>query len=190
MATRKPSLKWRLKHYMSRRMIGGWISSKIAKLIPVLTKGNVATMSGKLGARYLFKDGPIVDYGTLSYQKVTNDFAAWLVDALHTAGATDISEFFYHAAGTDNTAESSGDTELGSEILRSTGTLTETSAQVFKSVGTLTFTSSNSVLEHGLLNADTAGPGILMDRSIYTAIELNSSDQIEYTYELTVESGG
>jgi len=194
MAIRKPSLKWRLKHYTSRRFISGWISNKIAKYIPRLTKGNVTTMSGKLGARvrpakYLFKGGPIVDYGTLSYQKVTNDFAAFLVTTMQ-AEDTSVASFFYHAAGTDNTAESSGDTELGSEILRSTGTLTETSAQVFKSVATLTFASSNSVLEHGLLNDDTSGPGILMDRSIYTAIELNSSDQIEYTYELTVESGG
>lgn len=188
MATRKPSLKWRLKHYTSPRFISGWIGNKIAKYIPRLTKGNVTTMSGKLGARYLFKDGPIVDYGTLSYQKVTNDFAGYLVDALSVAGATDISEFFYHAAGTDNTGESSGDTALGSEILRSTGSLEETSAQVFKSVVTMTFPSSNSVAEHGLFNDDPLG--IMMDRSVYTAIELNSSDQIEYTYELSIESGG
>ena len=191
MATQKPSFKWRLKHYTSRRFIGGWISSKIAKYIPRLTKGNVTTMSGRLKAtKYIFKDGIYVNYGTLSYDKVTNDFAAYLVDALSVAGATDISEFFYHAAGTDNTAESSGDTALGSEILRSTGSLEETSAQVFKSVATLTFPSSNSVEEHGLLNADTSGPSILMDRSVYTAIDLNSSDQVEYTYELSIESGG
>jgi len=189
METRKPSLKWRLKHYTDPTFISGWIGAIIAKIVPRLTKGNVTTMSGKLGAKYLFKDGPVVDYGTLSYQKVTNDFAEFLVESLQTED-TSLSAFFYHAAGTDNTAESSGDTALGSEILRSTGSLTETSAQVFKSVGTLTFTSSNSVLEHGLLNDDTSGPGILMDRSIYTAIELNSSDQIEYTYELTVQSGG
>ena len=189
MATRKPSLRWRLKHYTSSRFIGGWISSRIAKFVPRITKGDVATMRGELSAKYLFKDGPIVDYGTISYGKVTNDFAAFLVDALHTE-TTDMSEFFYHAAGTDNTAESSGDTALGSEILRSTGSLTETSAQVFKSVATLTFTSSNSVLEHALLNNDTGSAAIMMDRSVYTAIELNSSDQVEYTYELSIQSGG
>jgi len=189
MATQKPSLKWRLKHYTSRRFISGWISNKIAKYIPRLTKGNVTTMSGKLGAKYLFKNGPVVDYGTLSYQEVTNDFAEFLVTTMQTAD-TSLSTFYYHGAGTDNTAESSGDTALGSEILRSTGSLDETSAMVFKSVATLTFGSSNSVEEHGLFNEDTSGPGIMLDRSTYTAIDLNSSDQIEYTYELTVESGG
>jgi len=185
----KAPLKWRLKHLTSPRYIRGWINKQIAKWIPKLTDGDVVTMSGQLRAKYIFKNGPVVDYGTLSYQKVTDDFAAYLVDLLQSGG-TDVTEFFYHAAGTDNTAESSGDTELGSEILRSTGSLDETSAQVFKSVATMTFPSSNSVLEHGLLNADSDGPGILMDRSVYTAIELNSSDQIEFTYELTVESGG
>jgi len=191
MATRKAPLSWRLKHTLDPKFIRGWINSKIAELVPKFTKGDVVTMRGDVSAKYLFKDGPVVDYGTLSYRKVTDDFAALIVERLHTGG-TDLTDavFAYHAAGTDNTAESSGDTALGSEVLRSTGTSTEASAQVYQSVAILTFPTSNSIEEHGLLNGDTTAARELMDRSVFTAIAVNSSDQIEFTYQLTVQSGG
>jgi len=176
MATRKAPLRWRIKHYLDPVFIRGWVNSKIAQLVPLLTKGDVVTMRGDVSARYLFKDGPVVDYGTLSYRKVTDDFAGLIVDALYSDQDAVFGDqvFAYHAAGTDNTAESSGDTALGSEVLRSTGTSTEASALVYQSVATLTFPTSNSIEEHGLLNGDTSvETRILMDRSVFTKRGLN-----------------
>lgn len=186
MGIRKAPLKWRLRHYP--KLFRQWLDVQVAKFAAKHT--NALALTGELRAKYLFKDGDIVDYGPLSYRSVTNDFAGLLVDRLHTAGTDLEAMFWYHAAGTDNTAESSGDTALGSEVLRSTGSSTEASAQVYQSVGTLTFTSSNGILEHGLLNGDTSLARIMMDRSIFTQIDVNSSDQIEFTYQLTVQSGG
>lgn len=187
----KEVLKWKIRHWTKPRTIRSWLSYQVAKYLPRLFGGDIMTARGELRAKYLFKDGLEVDYGVISHRKVTNDFAALIVSRLHTAG-TDLegAVFSYHAAGTDGTAESSGDTALGSEVLRSTGTSTEASAQVYQSIATLTFTSSNGIREHGLLNGDTSLDRILMDRSVFTEIGVNSSDQIEFTYQLTVESGG
>jgi hypothetical protein len=188
---KKAPLSWRIKHYTDPIFLRGKVSAWIARIVPKLTKGEVVTARGELKAKYIFKDGLVVDYGTLSHRKVTNDFAGLIVDRLHTAG-TDFegAVFAYHAAGTDNTAESSGDTALGSEVLRSSGSSTEASAQVYQTVATLTFPSSNSIEEHGIFNGDTTSVRLMMDRSVFTAIAVNSSDQIEFTYQLTVESGG
>jgi putative effector of murein hydrolase len=191
MRERKAPLLWRLKHWSNPRNIRGLISKRIAYIVPKITDGEVVTMMGEIKAKHISKfDNTIYNYGTLSNRAVTNDFAALLVDHLHGGDTMEPATFVYHAAGTSGTAESSGDTALGAEVLRSTGSSTETSAQVYKSVATLTFASSGTMQEHGLLDGDTSAARVLMDRSVYTGIAVNASDQIEFTYELTVVSGG
>ena len=60
--------------------------------------------------------------------------------------------------------------------------------EIYKSVGTITYTTTKAITEHGLFNIVTAG--ILMDRHTFTAINVVNTDQIEFTYELTVNDGG
>ena len=121
---------------------------------------------------------------------VTNAYVNLLVDELQANQAAH-SDFKYHDSGTGTAAESAGDTALGTPCgeARDTGTQVEgASANIYKSVATTTYTATKAITEHGLFNATTAG--VLMDRSVFAAINVVSGNQIEFSYELSVSSGG
>ena len=71
---------------------------------------------------------------------------------------------------------------------RVAGSQTEGAANVYVSVGTISYTSTKAITEHGLFNAST-GP-TLLDRSVFSAVNVVSGDSVQYTYSLTVNSGG
>jgi len=119
---------------------------------------------------------------------VTDAFCAMLVDELQSSQPT-FSTFKWHHSGTGTTAEAAAQTDLVTPVsTRDEGSLTETSAKVFKSVGTTTYSGTSAITEHGLFSAETSGT--MMDRSKFDAINVVSGNQIEWTYELTVSSGG
>ena len=121
---------------------------------------------------------------------VTDAYVNLLVDELQANQASH-SDFKYHDSGTGTVAEAAGDTALGTACgeARDTGTQVEgATANVYKSVATHTYGASFAITEHGLFNAATLGT--LMDRSVFAAINVVSGNQIEWTYELTVSSGG
>jgi hypothetical protein len=129
-----------------------------------------------------------MDLGIVSTHLVTDAFVAQLVATLISAEAT-FSTYKYHDSGEDSTAESVADTVLGSPCgeARDTGTQVQgATANIYKSVATHTYADSFAIVEHGLFNAaDT-----LMDRSVFTAINVESGDRIEWTYQLSCISGG
>lgn len=120
---------------------------------------------------------------------VTDVYVALLVDDLQAAQATH-SDFKFHGSGTGVVAEAAGDTTLGTEVeTRDTGTQAEgATANIYKSVATHTYGSSLAITEHGLFNVVTAGT--LMDRSVFSAVNVANGEKIEFTYQLTVSSGG
>ena len=121
---------------------------------------------------------------------VTDAYVALLVDDLQAAQAAH-STFRYHDSGTGIAAEAATDTALGTPTAeaRDTGTQLEgATANVYKSVATHTYGGSFAITEHGLFNAATVGT--LMDRTKFAAVNVNSGEKIEFTYELTVSSGG
>ena len=145
--------------------------------------GNVNIM-GALSIRVIRKDGTIKDKGVVSRGKVTTVFVNKLVDGLQAAAY--INTWKYHDSGIGIGAESSGDTTLGTPCgdARDTGTQIEGgSAWIYKSVATHTYTATKAITEHGVFDAATVGT--LMDRHVFSAINVNSGDKIEFTYELT-----
>ena len=121
---------------------------------------------------------------------VTDAYANLLVDDLQ-ASVAGHSTFKYHDSGTGTGAEAAADTGLGTPTAeaRDTGTQVEgATANVYKSVATHTYAATFAITEHGLFNAATAGT--LMDRSVFAAINVVSGNQIQWTYELSVSSGG
>ena len=134
------------------------------------------------------RDGSEDDLGILSTKVVTTAFVEFLVDQLQSSTG-EIASFSYHEMGTSSTAEAIGDTALVTAVeTRANGTKTEgASANIYRSVGTVTATSARAIVEHGLFDAATAGN--LMDRSVFTVINLGSGDAIQFTYELTVPAG-
>jgi len=117
-------------------------------------------------------------------KKVTTVFVNDIVDNLITEVAA-FGDYKWHDSGTGTNAESSGDTTLQTPCGESRGSGTQIEgAQTYeyKSVYTHTYAGSFSITEHGLFNADTAG--ILMDRTVFSAIGVGSGDKIEFTFTI------
>ena len=121
---------------------------------------------------------------------VTDAYVNLLVDDLQLAVAGH-STFMYHDSGTGVAAEAATDTGLGTPCgeARDTGTQIEgATANIYKSVATHTYGGSFAITEHGLFNAATAGT--LMDRTKFAAVNVANGEKIEFTYQLTISSGG
>jgi hypothetical protein len=138
-----------------------------------------------------------LNLGCVGKRVVTTAFVNYLRDDLANAsGGADISTFKYHECGTGTTAEAIGDTALvtpctsalNPDSTRASGTQVNSVAKTYSSVGTLTFDASAAVTEHGLFNA--ASSGTLMDRTVFSAVNVASGDSIQFTYTLTISDGG
>ena len=142
----------------------------------------------RLTAKVLRKDGTVIDLGILATKVVTTAFVNFVVDQLQSSSG-EIAAFSYHGMGTGSTAEAVGDTALVTQVeSRVSGTQTEgASANIYRSVATITASATRAIVEHGLFSASTGGT--LMDRSVFTVINLSSGDGIQFTYELTVPAG-
>jgi hypothetical protein len=95
----------------------------------------------------------------------------------------------YHASGTGTNAEAAGDTALQTEVAsRQAGTQSEPAANQYRTVATITYAASFAITEHGLFSASSNGT--VLDRSVFAAINVVNGDGIQFTYTLTVNSGG
>jgi hypothetical protein len=123
---------------------------------------------------------------------VTTTGAVYMASDFASGGASPtISGFKYHDCGTNTSpAEGITNTALGTPWggARVIGTPSNPSAQVYRSVATITFTGTFSIVEWGLFSAATAGT--LWDRRVFAAINVYDGDSIQFTYNLTVNSGG
>lgn len=156
----------------------------------------IATFIGSLGVTQLRHDGDVLDFGLVSTRVVTTAGVNFLVDALQ--GTVEPEILKYHGIGTGVGGEVTGDTALGTEITtglnpdntRATGSLGEgASANVFRTIGTNTVDGSFAVTEHGLFSQAATGGGTMLDRSVFAAVNLVSTDQIQTTYDFTITAG-
>jgi len=143
----------------------------------------------RLSAVVIRGDGTRKDLGIISTKSVTTAFVNFVVDQLQ-AETSAFGDFKFHGMGTGVVVENISDTALGTAVeTRATGTQVEgASANIYRSVGTITATASRAITEHGLFNAATGGT--LMDRSVFSVINLVNTDSIQFTYELTLPAGG
>lgn len=132
----------------------------------------------------LIRGGVEIDKREVANKKVTTAFVNDIVDNL-IAETTAFGDYKYHDSGTGAVAESNSDTALGTPtgIGRATGTQVE-GAQTYeyKSVATITYDGSYAITEHGIFNA--ASSGTLMDRTVFSAINVVNNDQIEFTFTI------
>lgn len=183
----RPSLQWVISNRANLRYVKGWLAENI--LAPIASKFGVMVALGKLEAVHIKADGTKVNYGVLSRRLVTDAFVAFVVDNLQT-DTTEIGDFKYHDSGVGSTAEAAGNTamETTDGESRATGTQTESAANAYRSVGTISYTTTKAITEHGLFSQSTTGT--LMDRSVFSAINVVNGDSIQFTYTLTLTSGG
>lgn len=139
--------------------------------------------------QWAWQNGTKTDYGVLGYRVVTTAFVNFVTDQLQTETSV-FGDFKYHDSGVGTTAENASDTaiETTDGESRATGTQTESAANAYRSVGTISYTSTKAITEHGLFNDSSAGT--LMDRTVFSAVNVVNGESIQFTYTLTLSSGG
>jgi len=137
-------------------------------------------------------DGTQVDYGLLGRHLVTTAGKQAVASAFDNTIEPEI--FKYHGYGTGSTAAALGDTTLGTELTtqyatdntRPTGSQAH-SAATYTTVGTLAPDASAAITEWGLFSQAANSGGTLLDRQVFSAINLvGSADTLATTYVLTV----
>ena len=186
-STPQAPLLWRVSNVLRWEYIKGWLATFV--LAPIANKFGIMTALGKLEAVLIKADGSKVNYGVLGYRVVTTAFVSFVVDQLQTESSL-FGDFKYHDSGVGTTAENVTDTamETTDGESRATGTQTESSATAYRSVGTISYTTTKAITEHGLVNDATTGT--LMDRTVFSAVNVVNGDSIQFTYTLTVSAGG
>lgn len=154
----------------------------------------IQAIQGTLYGAIIRSSGEVVDLGLMSARVVTNNGAALIVDCLDQTGSL---EAKYHGIGTGSTAENVTDSALVTELTtqynpdstRATGTFSQPSANVSRSVGTNSVDATAAVQEHGIFTQAATGGGTLLDRSVFSTVNLSSGDSLQSTYDLTVTAG-
>lgn len=182
----KAPLTWRLSNMLRWSYFYGWLTHVLGHALTALTGAPV--ILAELRARKIDKWGVVTDYGVLSRRAITTVYVNLVVDDLQSSAAAH-STMKYHGSGTGVGAEAVGDTALGTEVeTRATGTQAENAANIYESVGTVSYTATRAITEHGLFSASSAGS--LMDRSVFSAINVLNGDSIQFTHRTTYTSGG
>ena len=183
---KKAPWKWRLRNTFRWQYLKAWFAIHIA--VPIAKKFGLMTVYGKLEARLIRADGAIINYGILGWRVVTSAFVNEMVDQLISETST-WGDFKYHDSGVGGTSENITDTDIETTDgeARVAGTQVEDDPNDYQSVATIDYTTSKAIVEHGLFNALTVG--ILMDRTVFTVINVDNGDSIQFTYTLTCTAG-
>jgi hypothetical protein len=138
------------------------------------------------------------DLGLAGCRVVTTTGVNFLVDALQ--GLVEPELLRFHGIGTGGAAEAVGNTGLTTELTtqyqaantRPTGSLGELSgsANVFETSATITVSASVAITEHGIFSQAATGGGVLLDRTLFAAVNLASGESLQATYDLTLTAGG
>jgi hypothetical protein len=184
--------RWRVKNWVAHRWLQD-LQMVLVRLVARVT--SLVYFESRLFLKVLHADGTVTDLGLVGRRVVTTAGVGYIVDAFQNL--VELENMKYHGFGTGTGAESSSDTALGTELTteyvtngtRPTGTTAEgASANIFQSVATLSPDSGTpAVTEHGLFSASSSG--VLLDRTKFTAVNLDSTSSLQATYELTLTAG-
>ena len=130
-------------------------------------------------------DGEIKEYreGNNVVTTVGKEFLASFLKSAALAASTFTMK--YVAIGSDSTAEAAGNTTLGSELSRHTGTVSYVSNQIYRVTATFaTGSGTGSVVEYGLFSSNTAGT--MFARDTEAVVNKGSNDTLTVTSEFTI----
>ena len=183
---RPAPLAWRIRNKTRPAYWLGYLFNQAARLFTRITQ--IPCMIAELRGVLINADGQRIDYGVLGYRQVTTAFVNFVTDQLQTE-TSEFGDFKYHDSGEGNTAEDASDTDIETTDgeSRATGTQTENAANIYESVGTISYTTTKAIVEHGLFSQSTGTT--LMDRTVFSTINVGNGDSIEFTYRLTLTAG-
>uniref|UniRef100_A0A6M3IPP5 Uncharacterized protein n=1 Tax=viral metagenome TaxID=1070528 RepID=A0A6M3IPP5_9ZZZZ len=165
----------------------------ICEALKSTKKGGAVEMFGILSAKQNDAQGNFKkDLGVVGVKAVTLEFAKLLADSLGAYAASTITTFNAHAQGDGSAAEGTGDAALSSQRGgRNVGSQTHgASSNIYKSVATIAATASYTVIEHGLFDTTGAASDRLLDRTVIDSFVVATNDEVEWTYQLTIVTGG
>jgi hypothetical protein len=158
----------------------------------------IPTFYGALYLEVIRGNGRRLPFGLASVAVVTTVGVNFIVDAFQNT--TELENMKFHGFGTGGSAEAVGNTALTTELTtayatdntRPTGSQTENGANVYRTVATLDPDSDVGITEHGIFDQAATGGGVLLDRSLFSVINLvgATGDTLQATYDFTVTSGG
>jgi hypothetical protein len=196
------SIPQELRTWDPRSLLG----ESVQKALPFLPRelalelvervSSAGVIESSLALVHFKADGIAEDLGVVSRKVVTDAGVGFIVDAFQNL--TELETMKYHGVGTGTTAEAAGQTALVTESTtalnpdstRATGSTIENGANVYRTVGTLTFDAAAAVTEHGIFNQAATGGGVLLDRSVFAAVNVSGGDSLQATYDLTFTAGG
>jgi hypothetical protein len=153
---------------------------------------------GHLWLAHVRNDGSVTDLGLASCRVVTDTGVQYIVDAFQNL--VELENMRYHGLGTGTTAEAATQTALVTELTtqystsntRPTGTLGEKSgdAKTYETTATITVSASVAATEHAILSQASNSGGVMLDRSLFTVVNLASGESLQATYQLTFPSNG
>lgn len=159
--------------------------------------GNRLQAIGHLWLSHLSVDGEMTDLGLVSCRVVTDAGVQYIVDAFQNL--TELENMKFHGLGTGSTAEAATQTALVTELTtqystsntRPTGTLGEKSgdSKTYETTATITVSASVAATEHAIFSQAATGGGVMLDRSVFAAVNLASGESLQATYQLTFPSG-
>lgn len=144
-----------------------------------------ATLKGRYFVTLYGPDGKVKDYreGDNVVTTVGKEFLASFLSSATAGAATFTAK--YIAIGTGSTAEAAGDTALGTEVARSTGTASYLSGGIFQVTATFaTGSGTGAIVEYGLFSSNSAGT--LISRDTEAAINKGASDTLTAVYQMTL----
>jgi hypothetical protein len=116
---------------------------------------------------------------------VTTNGKEFLASYLNSATTTAQNTLQFIAIGTDSTAEAVGNTGLGVELARHTGTVSYVSNAIYQVSATFAAGSgTGAIVEYGLYNTNTGGT--LFSRNTDLPINKGAGDSLTVVYQLTI----
>lgn len=173
--------------------MSGWFKKLPSRLEDTrdLYAGRVAISKAELSLIHYDSFGRVKkNYGVVCKKKVTGAFVTDIVSNMVT-DTTAFGDYKYHDCGTGATAEANTQTTLVTPYggSRATGTQVAggtSTAPTYTSVGTVSFTSTLAITEHAVFNASSSGT--MLDRSLFSAVNVVNGDSIQFTYVLTINA--
>ncbi len=189
-------LGWKIKNTLRPSYLQGLAGVGAAKIATKIFPITVGVSELEL-RKYDAEKRQWVNYGVVGRKVVTNLGAELIVDAFQ--GTFTLNTLVQHGLGSGSTAENATDTdldvafttELNPDNTRAAGTSTEQTGNpnVWESVATNSFDSVVIVREHGMFNHTATSSGSLLDRTVFSEINLSAGDSLQSTYRLTINAG-